>query len=154
MIIGVILAICTGYCLLGGGKRIVKLAGLIVPFMGVSYVIISLIVILFHVRSVPAMFGQIFADAFDFKAIFGGVAGSCMVYGIKRGLYSNEAGVGSAPNASASAKVSHPAKQGLGKVAIDTLKDYESQKKTGKKPVFLGKNIGLKEEELEYRKED
>ncbi len=119
MIIGVILAICTGYCLLGGGKRIVKLTGLIVPFMGVSYVIISLIVILFHVRLVPAMFGQIFADAFDFKAIFGGVAGSCMI---------------------------------LGKVAIDTLKDYESQKKTGKKPVFLGKNIGLKEEELEYWK--
>ncbi|MBO5986968.1 MAG: alanine:cation symporter family protein, partial [Lachnospiraceae bacterium] len=124
LIVGVILAVCTGYCLLGGGKRIVKLTGLIVPFMGVSYVIISLVVILFHVRLVPAMFGQIFADAFNFKAIFGGVAGSCMVYGIKRGLYSNEAGVGSAPNASASAKVSHPAKQGLVQtlsVYIDTL---------------------------------
>jgi AGCS family alanine or glycine:cation symporter len=87
-------------------------------------VIISLIVILFNIRHIPYMFVMIFKDAFDFKSIFGGVAGSCMVYGIKRGLYSNEAGVGSAPNASASAKVSHPAKQGLVQflsVYIDTL---------------------------------
>ncbi len=123
-IVGLVLAVCTGYCLLGGGKRIVRLTGLIVPFMGISYVLISLIVILFNIRSIPGMIGMIFRDAFDFKAIFGGVAGSCMVYGIKRGLYSNEAGVGSAPNASASAKVSHPAKQGLVQtlsVYIDTL---------------------------------
>jgi AGCS family alanine or glycine:cation symporter len=67
---------------------------------------------------------MIFEDAFDFKSIFGGMAGSCLIYGVKRGLYSNEAGVGSAPNASASAKVSHPAKQGLVQtlsVYIDTL---------------------------------
>ena len=70
------------------------------------------------------MFVMIFKDAFDFKAIFSGIAGSCVIYGIKRGLYSNEAGVGSAPNASASAKVSHPVKQGLVQtlsVYIDTL---------------------------------
>lgn len=70
------------------------------------------------------MFAEIFQNAFDFQSIFGGVAGSCMVYGIKRGLFSNEAGVGSAPNASASADVSHPAKQGLVQtlsVYIDTL---------------------------------
>ena len=124
VIIGCILAAFTGYCLLGGGRRIVRLTGLIVPFMGISYVIISLIVILFNIKSVPAMFVMIFTDAFDFKSIFGGIAGSCMVYGIKRGLYSNEAGVGSAPNASATAKVSHPAKQGLVQtlsVYIDTL---------------------------------
>lgn len=124
VIVGAILAVLTGYCLLGGGKRIVKLTSVIVPVMGISYVVISLIVILFHIRLVPAMFVMIFADAFDFKSIAGGVAGSCMVYGIKRGLYSNEAGVGSAPNASASARVSHPAKQGLVQtlsVYIDTL---------------------------------
>ncbi|MBQ9156301.1 MAG: alanine:cation symporter family protein [Eubacterium sp.] len=123
-IVGAILAVLTGYCLLGGGKRIVKLTSVIVPVMGVSYVVISLLVILAHIRLIPAMFVMIFKDAFDFKAIFGGVAGSCMVYGIKRGLYSNEAGVGSAPNASASARVSHPAKQGLVQtlsVYIDTL---------------------------------
>ncbi|MBQ9025464.1 MAG: alanine:cation symporter family protein [Methanobrevibacter sp.] len=70
------------------------------------------------------MFILIFQDAFDFKSIAGGVLGSCLVYGIKRGLFSNEAGVGSAPNASASARVSHPAKQGLVQtlsVYIDTL---------------------------------
>ena len=113
IIIGALLAIITGYCLLGGGKRIVKITGTIVPLMGLSYVAICLIVILFNIQNVPSMFLLIFQDAFDFQSILGGVAGSCMVYGIKRGLYSNEAGVGSAPNASASANVSHPAKQGL-----------------------------------------
>ena len=124
MVVGLILATITGYCLLGGGKRIIKITSLVVPVMGVSYVVISLIVILANFTHIPAMFMLIFEDAFDFKAIFGGVSGSCMIYGIKRGLYSNEAGVGSAPNASASAKVSHPAKQGLVQtlsVYIDTL---------------------------------
>ena len=124
LLVGGILAVLTGYCLLGGGKRIVKLTSVIVPVMGVAYVLISLIVILVNIKNVPAMFVLIFQDAFDFKAIFGGMAGSCMIYGIKRGLYSNEAGVGSAPNASASAKVSHPVKQGLVQtlsVYIDTL---------------------------------
>ena len=123
-IIGGILAILTGYCLLGGGKRIVKLTSLIVPVMGIAYVVISLIVICVNIVHIPSMFVMIFKDAFDFKAIFGGMAGSCLIYGVKRGLYSNEAGVGSAPNASASAKVSHPAKQGLVQtlsVYIDTL---------------------------------
>lgn len=122
--VGLGLAVLTGYCLLGGGKRIVKVTSLVVPVMGVSYVVISLIVILVNFRNIPGMFALIFRDAFDFKAILGGVSGSCMIYGIKRGLYSNEAGVGSAPNASASAKVSHPAKQGLVQtlsVYIDTL---------------------------------
>ncbi|MBR6019910.1 MAG: alanine:cation symporter family protein [Lachnospiraceae bacterium] len=124
IIIGAILAVLTGYCLLGGGKRIVKLTSLIVPIMGVAYVLISLVVIGANISNVPHMFALIFRDAFNFRAIFSGIAGSCIIYGIKRGLYSNEAGVGSAPNASASAKVSHPAKQGLVQtlsVYIDTL---------------------------------
>ena len=123
-IIGAILAILTGYCLFGGGKRIMKVTGTIVPFMGVSYVIVALIVIIVNYHNIPSMFVLIFQDAFDFKSIAGGIVGSCLVYGIKRGLFSNEAGVGSAPNASASAKVSHPAKQGLVQtlsVYIDTL---------------------------------
>ena len=123
-IIGAILAILTGYCLLGGGKRIMKVTSTIVPFMGVSYVIVALIVIIVNYHNIPSMFFLIFQDAFDFKSIAGGIVGSCLVYGIKRGLFSNEAGVGSAPNASASAKVSHPAKQGLVQtlsVYIDTL---------------------------------
>ena len=124
LIVGGILAILVGYALLGGGKRIVRLTSLIVPFMGASYVVISLIVLFGNISRLPSMIAMIFLDAFNFKAIFGGVAGSCLIYGVKRGLYSNEAGVGSAPNASASAKVSHPAKQGLVQtlsVYIDTL---------------------------------
>ena len=124
IIVGGVLAVTVGYCLMGGGKRIMRLTSIVVPFMGVAYVLISLIVIIANITNVPAMFGEIFRDAFDFKAIFGGVSGSCLVYGIKRGLYSNEAGVGSAPNASASANVSHPVKQGLVQtlsVYIDTL---------------------------------
>lgn len=124
LIVGALLALFTAYCLFGGGKRIVKMTSTIVPLMGVSYVIICLIVILMNIFYVPSMFMLIFQNAFDFQSIAGGVAGSCMIYGIKRGLYSNEAGVGSAPNASASAMVSHPAKQGLAQtlsVYIDTL---------------------------------
>jgi AGCS family alanine or glycine:cation symporter len=124
LIIGALLAIITGYCLLGGGKRIIKVTSTIVPLMGISYAIIALIVILFNYQNIPSMFVLIFQDAFDFQSIAGGVVGSCLVYGIKRGLFSNEAGVGSAPNASASANVSHPAKQGLVQtlsVYIDTL---------------------------------
>lgn len=120
VIVGSILAVVTGYCLLGGGKRIISITTLVVPFMGIQYILLSLIVIIFHIQNIPSMFVLIFEDAFDFRAIFGGMAGSCMIYGIKRGLFSNEAGVGSAPNASASAKVSHPAKQGL----VQTLSVY------------------------------
>ena len=124
VIIGAILAILTGYCLLGGGKRIVKITGTVVPFMGISYVIVALIVILVNFQNIPGMFVLIFQDAFNFQAILGAGVGSCLVLGIKRGLFSNEAGVGSAPNASASANVTHPAKQGLVQtlsVYIDTL---------------------------------
>lgn len=124
IIIGAALALVVGYCLMGGGNRIVHLTSVIVPGMGVFYVIISLIVIFAHVTHIPAMFAAILSDAFNFRAIFGGLAGSCMIYGFKRGLYSNEAGVGSAPNASASAEVTHPVKQGLVQtisVYIDTM---------------------------------
>ena len=123
-IVGAVLALLVGYCLFGGGKKIVRLTEVVVPFMGVFYMIIALVVIVAHIGNIPAMFVTIFKDAFDFKAIFGGISGSCMIYGIKRGLYSNEAGVGSAPNASASAVVSHPVKQGLVQtvsVYIDTM---------------------------------
>ena len=123
-VVGLVLAVLVGYCVLGGGKKIVRLTEVVVPFMGLFYVAISLIVILAHITNIPHMFVMIFKDAFNFRSIFGGVSGSCMIYGIKRGLYSNEAGVGSAPNASASAVVSHPVKQGLVQtvsVYIDTM---------------------------------
>ncbi len=124
MVIGGILAVLVGFCLMGGGKRIIKLTERIVPFMGIAYVLISLVIVFANIGNIPQTFVLIFRDAFDFRAIFGGVAGSCMILGIKRGLFSNEAGVGSAPNASASADVTHPVKQGLVQtisVYIDTM---------------------------------
>ncbi|MBO7667383.1 MAG: alanine:cation symporter family protein [Firmicutes bacterium] len=124
VIIGAIIALLALYCLLGGGKRIVKVTGTLVPIMGIAYVLMALIALAINIRNIPHMFGMIFADAFNFKAIFGGFMGSCLMMGFKRGLYSNEAGIGSAPNAAASADVSHPAKQGLVQmlsVFIDTL---------------------------------
>lgn len=123
-LIGGILALVTAYCILGGGKRIIKFTSFIVPFMGLIYVLMSLVMIVLNFSNIPAMFRLILEDAFNFKAIFGAVAGSALVEGIKRGLYSNEAGMGSAPNAAASAVVSHPVKQGLVQmisVFLDTL---------------------------------
>ncbi|MBR2011224.1 MAG: alanine:cation symporter family protein [Clostridia bacterium] len=123
-IIGAVLAVLVGYCLLGGGKRIMKATGVLVPVMGIAYILIAVVIMCINIKSIPTVFGEIFRNAFDFKAIFGGFSGSCVMYGIKRGLYSNEAGVGSAPNASASADVQHPIKQGLVQVLsvfIDTV---------------------------------
>jgi AGCS family alanine or glycine:cation symporter len=92
--------------------------------MGVAYIIIALIIVFLNIKHLPVIFETIFKEAFNFKAIFGGFSGSCVMFGIKRGLFSNEAGVGSAPNASASAEVNHPVKQGLVQVLsvfIDTI---------------------------------
>lgn len=123
-IIGFVVAALVCYCLFGGGKRIAKTTEILVPLMGVAYVLIAVIIVLINVTSLPDIFGRIFSEAFDFKAIFGGFSGSAVMYGIKRGLFSNEAGVGSAPNASAAADVDHPVKQGLVQVLsvfIDTV---------------------------------
>ena len=123
-IIGFILAVAVGYCLFGGGKRLIKVTSFLVPIMGIAYVLIAIFVILLNITAIPSIFGRIFAEAFDFQAIFGGFMGSCIMFGIKRGLYSNEAGIGSAPNASASAEVQHPVKQGLVQVLsvfLDTI---------------------------------
>ena len=123
-VIGIILAVLFGIIVIGGAKRLINVTGIMVPVMGVIYVAVSLIILVMNFRNIPTMFGNIFSSAFDFKSIFGGFAGSCIMWGIKRGLYSNEAGMGSAPNAAAKADVSHPAKQGLVQmlsVFIDTL---------------------------------
>lgn len=123
-IIGFVIAALVGYCLIGGGKRIISVTSFLVPVMGAIYIIVAIMISLLNFKMLPDVFRQIFAGAFDFEAIFGGFSGSCVMYGIKRGLFSNEAGVGSAPNASASADISHPAKQGLVQtlsVFIDTL---------------------------------
>lgn len=124
---GALLALLVAYCIFGGGKRIVKVTGVLVPVMGVFYILLALVVVLLNLGNIPAVLANIFREAFNFKAIFGGAVGfgsSAIMQGVKRGLYSNEAGVGSAPNAAAAADVSHPVKQGLVQmlsVFIDTL---------------------------------
>ena len=123
-VIGAILALLVGYCVMGGGKRIVKVTSTLVPFMGGLYVLVSLIVIVMNFGLLPQVLGRIFSEAFDFQAIFGGLAGSCLMYGIKRGLYSNEAGEGSAPVLHSAADVEHPAEQGIAgvtEVFLDTF---------------------------------
>ena len=123
-IIGGILAVLVGWCIFGGGKRIIKTTSTLVPIMGSIYVAVAAVITILNIGMLPEIFSTIFAEAFDFQAIFGGFTGSCVMLGIKRGLYSNEAGVGSAPNAAAAADISHPVKQGLVQmfsVFIDTL---------------------------------
>lgn len=124
ILIGLVLAALFALCVLGGAKRLTSVTEVLVPVMGVAYVVVAVVVLAINLGNVPAMFRTVFADAFNFKAIFGGFSGSCLMYGVKRGLYSNEAGMGSAPNAAATADVSHPVKQGLVQmlsVFLDTL---------------------------------
>ena len=123
-IIGAIIALAVFVSIVGGAKRMIRVTEVLVPFMGIIYVLVSIIVLVLNIGMLPDVFKMIFTDAFSGRSFAGGLAGSCLVYGIKRGLYSNEAGVGSAPNAAASAEVSHPVKQGLVQflsVYIDTI---------------------------------
>ncbi|MBQ1291756.1 MAG: alanine:cation symporter family protein [Lachnospiraceae bacterium] len=124
MIVGIILFVVSIILFFGGTEKISWVSSVLVPIMSCMYILIGLVIIILNIGQVPAVLALIFRSAFNFRAIFGGFTGSCMVYGIKRGLFSNEAGMGSAPNASASAEVSHPAKQGLAQIIsvyIDTL---------------------------------
>ena len=124
LVVGVVLALIFAAAIFGGSRQISKITGVLVPVMGIFYLAVSLFIVVTHYQAIPQMFADIFGNAFDLQAIFGGFAGSCVMHGIKRGLFSNEAGVGSAPNAAASAAVSHPVKQGLVQmlsVFIDTI---------------------------------
>lgn len=124
MIIGTILAVLAAVMFFGGAHRISRISSVLVPVMASIYILMGLVIIICNVGKIPEVLAECFRLAFDFEAIFGGFAGSCVVIGIKRGLFSNEAGMGSAPNAAASADVSHPVKQGLVQVLsvfIDTL---------------------------------
>jgi len=123
-IIGIILSIFTAYVIFGGEKKITYIVSIIVPLMAIIYLVLGIIVLGKNLNLFPAMIENIFTNAFDFKAIFGGFSGSAVMLGIKRGLFSNEAGMGSAPNAAAAADVSHPVKQALVQmvsVFIDTF---------------------------------
>ncbi|MFQ8704982.1 MAG: alanine/glycine:cation symporter family protein [Thomasclavelia sp.] len=124
LIIGAVLAIATAAVIFGGVHRIGIISSKIVPVMAILYILLGLYITFSNIDKLPLIFNNIFTQAFDFKAIAGGFAGSCVMHGIKRGLFSNEAGMGSAPNAGATADVSHPVKQGLVQtisVFIDTM---------------------------------
>ena len=108
----------------GGVKRIAKFTEYIVPFMAIGYILIALIIIIADFKELPGVIMLVFKSAFNMEAGFGAVFGLAVQWGVKRGIYSNEAGQGTAPHIAAAANVSHPVKQGLVQsfsVYIDTL---------------------------------
>ncbi|MFA7448190.1 MAG: alanine/glycine:cation symporter family protein [Weeksellaceae bacterium] len=110
---GIGTAILLGLIIFGGIKRIALAAEWIVPFMAVSYIVMAVVIIGMNVQLIPETFKLIFSSAFGVHSTFGGIVGSAIAMGVKRGLYSNEAGQGTAPHAAAAAEVDHPAQQGL-----------------------------------------
>ncbi len=124
MIVGLVIALATAVVIFGGTHRIGFFSSVVVPVMAGLYILLGLVTMVLNITELPAVFALIIKNAFDVQAIMGGFAGSAVVIGIKRGLFSNEAGMGSAPNASASAHVEHPVNQGLVQVIsvfIDTI---------------------------------
>ncbi|TES55871.1 sodium:alanine symporter family protein [Halalkalibacterium halodurans] len=123
-VIGVVLAVVVGFVIFGGVKRIAKVSQVVVPVMAGFYLLLAAYVVIFNIGEVPAVFQLIVSSAFGLEQAIGGGIGAAIMNGVKRGLFSNEAGMGSAPVAAATADVSHPAKQGfiqtLG-VFVDTL---------------------------------
>lgn len=121
--IGLILAIFGAIMFFGGGPYIAKFTSYVTPFMVIVFFVVALIGIGMHIDKFSSVVPEIFRSAFDLRTIFGGFAGSVVVVGIKRGLFSNEAGLGSVPGASSSAHTSHPVKQGIAQafcVFVDT----------------------------------
>ena len=120
LVLGGILAII----IIGGVKRIANFASLVVPFMAAAYILFAIIILIMNFNQIPEVFGMIFKSAFGAEQAFSGLLGSAIMWGVKRGIYSNEAGQGTGPQSAAAAEVSHPAKQGFVQafaVYIDTL---------------------------------
>lgn len=113
VVIAIILSVITAIIIFGGIKSIAKVSEVIVPIMAGAYILIALFIMIVNITEIPSVFVLIFESAFGFQEAAGGALGAAMMNGIKRGLFSNEAGMGSAPNAAATADVSHPVKQGL-----------------------------------------
>ena len=111
--VGVVLTALTLLIIFGGIRRIARVSGVIVPIMALGYIVLALGVVLFNLGRLPEVLELIVADAFGWEQTLGGAVGAALMQGIKRGLFSNEAGMGSAPNVAATAHVSHPVKQGL-----------------------------------------
>lgn len=123
-ITGIVVVSLLGLIIFGGVKRIGKVAELVVPFMAGAYILMALIIICLHIKEVPQMFGLIFRSALGMEQAFSGIFGMAVAWGVKRGIYSNEAGQGTAPHAAAAAETKHPVTQGLVQafsVYVDTL---------------------------------
>ena len=121
---GIAIAAVLGIIVIGGVKRIANFATLVVPFMAVIYIVIALVILFANYEQIPEVFGLIFSSAFNLNAGFSGMLGVAIMWGVRRGIYSNEAGQGTGPQHAAAAEVSHPAKQGFVQafaVYVDTL---------------------------------
>ena len=118
--IGVGIALLTGLVVFGGVRRIASVTQLLVPIMALAYLLLGLLVVALHLDRVGPVFVEIFTSAWGFNEVVGAAFGYIILTGVKRGMFSNEAGLGSAPNAGASAAVTHPVKQGL----VQTLGVY------------------------------
>ncbi|MEE0927716.1 MAG: sodium:alanine symporter family protein [Acutalibacteraceae bacterium] len=116
VITGIIITICVGLVVIGGIKRIAKVSEFVVPFMAVLYIAVCLFIVIFNINKIPSAIVEIVEGAFGVRAVAGGALGAMIVAmqkGIARGIFSNEAGLGSAPIASAAAKTNEPVRQGL-----------------------------------------
>src|SRR5699024_444866 len=123
-IVGIVLAVITAIVIFGGVQRLSAVTEVIVPLMAVAYVAVAIIVLALNIDQVPGMIGLIIEHALGIREVTGAAFGAALMQGMRRGLFSNEAGMGSVPNAAATASVSHPVKQGLVQslgVYFDTL---------------------------------
>lgn len=111
--VGIVITLLTFVTIFGGIQRIARVVGILVPIMAIAYILMAFSILIMNISLIPSLFEHIFANAFGFEQILGGGVGATIMQGVRRGLFSNEAGMGSAPNAAATASVTHPAKQGL-----------------------------------------
>ncbi len=122
--LGIVFTLCTLVIIFGGAQRVARFSSIIAPIMAIGYIILALIIVIVNFEAIPSVFKMIIEGAFGIEQVTGGTIGAAIMQGIKRGLFSNEAGEGSAPNAAAAAETSHPVKQGLVQalgVFVDTL---------------------------------
>ena len=167
-LVGVVLSAMALVIVFGGIRRIARVSSVLVPVMAIGYFILALVVVVMNIHLVPHVLKLIVGGAFGLEQGAGGALGAAVMNGVKRGLFSNEAGEGSAPNVAATALVSQPVKQGLiqslgvftdtllvaivtlGKYAFRLLDDYRQQKRRGiKDPVFQRRQLPEIADDLE-----
>ncbi|CAL9361290.1 Amino-acid carrier protein AlsT [Streptomyces sp. enrichment culture] len=119
-VLGVVLAVLLALAVFFGVKRLTAVTKVIIPVMAGIYLLVGLVIVLLNLGNVPGMLGDIIGGAFGFREVAGGAVGTAILQGVRRGMFSNEAGMGSAPNAAAAAETTHPVKQGL----VQTLGVY------------------------------